>query len=156
MSDNNPFETNTAVTPPWEAEVPTTAVQGSPEAVSSTLKAGAGFDAPWVVVKGSDAGTVDRHLDDVLSSGLLAKTAKAGKALQEAWSAAGGSANAAANARPQRPAYNAPAPATPATDPNAPTCEHGRTHRTGTSAKTNKPWSAWFCNANVCDAVWGK
>lgn len=37
-----------------------------------------------------------------------------------------------------------------------PTCMHGpRQHRSGTSKRTNKPYSGWYCPQNQCEVQWG-
>ena len=104
--------------------------------ITATLKGGAGFDAPWVVVHAADAAHLATMLDS-LTKDVMSKVASAASLLQ---GEVGPSTPARGGARSAAPA--APVAAAPAG--SARMCIHGeRVHRTGQGAKG--PWQGWFC-----------
>ena len=102
-----------------------------------TLKGGAGFDAPWIVVH---AASVDDALevfqgDAAKLASLMDRVQSAGKhftGLAPAKPAAGGSGGA-----PARPGAEAPAGTPEAPGPDW-------TFKTGVSPNTGKTWKAWM------------
>ena len=108
------------------------------EGVTVTLKGGAGFDAPWIVIH---AGDLEDAYEQVSgdNAGLLVKlmeqTAKAAQHFS------GQNKSSGADRRGSTP--NAPAGAVeaPAGTPAAPGPEW--TYKTGVG-KTGKPWKAWM------------
>lgn len=106
--------------------------------VTVTLKGGRDFDAPWVVIHGSDVSNALDQLSDVKLPSLLEKAWGAGKYFKMFG-----------------PATPTPAvPATPSGQPAAAaagqggmvkTCPHGQMQpKSGVSA-TGKAWSGYFC-----------
>jgi hypothetical protein len=96
-----------------------------------TLKGGAGYDAPWIVISGD---TVDEAVDHLKAATL---------AFGEVTSAAAlfSGAQVAAPLTVPTPT-TAPAAAVP--QASGPVCSHGpRTRRSGTSARG--AWVGWFC-----------
>ncbi|MFB9661556.1 hypothetical protein ACFQS3_02420 [Glycomyces mayteni] len=175
-TQSGPFDNNDV--PPWADEPEAPVQEGqpawadpavtSPEAVSATLKAGRDFDAPWVVVKGPTADSVSSHLDDVIRSGLLAKTADAGRQLQSAWGAQAPTPQAQAPRQNNRPASNGwggPRPQNPAPQgggnartkgapiPTGQACAHGVLAYTSWTAKdgSGRTFEAYKCPAAVAD-----
>lgn len=101
--------------------------------ITATLKGGAGFEAPWIVVHGETVNEVSDVLQAIMSANLLSEVADAAKAFR------------AASGQPAA----APAQRRPAAQNAAPTgggkqCAHGEmVFRTGQGAKG--PWSGHFC-----------
>lgn len=130
--------------PPKSSDVQ--AVQGNDEVVV-TFKAGAGYDAPWIVVHAKDLRDAldqvsgDNH--EVLKK-LMEQVAGAGKY----FSALGGAKPVNSNANTsQRPNTAPPAGATQGPGP-APTCAHGEmVWRSGVSKQSGKPYKLWSCTA---------
>jgi hypothetical protein len=99
-----------------------------------TLKGGAGFDAPWIVVH---TASVDEALEVFQSDAsklatLMDRVQSAGKhftGLAPAKPAGGGA--------PARPGAEAPAGTPEAPGPDW-------VYKTGVNAKTGKPWKAWM------------
>ena len=174
MTFGNPFEENNAPAmeePPAgspASPVPTSSgVErasdlGSDEAVTLTLKEGAGFDAAWIVVKAPTVEGALTLLDDAKRHRLGERVKEAA---EEFRSGSGGNSARQANTRPapqqrQAPAqqYNAPQAAAQSAVPGD-SCPHGRTHKEGVSKASGKPYSAYFCNGprgQQCDPIWGK
>jgi len=121
--------------------------------VSVTLKGGAGYDAPWVVLRAPNVETMSLMLDEKLSN-LLGQAAKYGQAF---------SGQAAPKAQQQqRPASNngggqqqqsfrAPAGATQHPDGKREWCDHGEEmeYKSGISQRTGKPYAMFVCKARV-------
>jgi len=152
-------------------------------AFTVTMKAGTGYDAPWVVVRADDANQLHERLDAVLPGfpviseaatafGAIYTTAKGLGATevpnppvtapatvitaspQQAWSA---TPPAQAQQSWVAPAQTA-APAAQAPVAGGKTCIHGAmSFKSGT--KNGKPWSGFFCptpkgTQGQCDPVW--
>jgi len=114
----------------------TVAVQNTEGKLTVTLKGGAGFDAPWIVIHADDAADALEQLKAPELKELMELTKKAGAHFS------GGSGSSA------RPAPQSAAPAQSNAGSSAPSCSHGAmTYRKGISKKTNKPWEAYFCPA---------
>lgn len=171
----NPFETDE---PPFETEPP----QDEPEAdnhtpetpsekaqavkkvfevdgqgkITVTLKAGTGYDAPWVVIHGLDVQDVMTTMNDPDFPKLLNWTTGAAQKFGEGWTPAPKAQN---NPPRQNFGQNA-SQGVPQGQPPAATqhpkgerkfCQHGEmTFKSAVSQKTGKPWYAFDCPQNVC------
>jgi hypothetical protein len=125
----------------------------SEDAIRVTLKAGTGYDAPWVTIGADTVEEVSNLLitateQDLFelvvqaSQNLLGKQAVFNLAKPAA--AVHPSAQALAAVNPIAAVQVAQAAARPAADPSVTTCVHGqRVFREGVGNKG--PWSAWFC-----------
>lgn len=124
-------------------------------AISITLKAGQGYDSPWVVIRADDPQAALNRLNAVGQLGILARTAEVATELQGVYAAArpvqngGIGATAVAVEGTQAQAgwssgggqQAAQSGGTP-----SPRCQHGeRVFREGVSKKTGKPYKAWYC-----------
>jgi len=131
-------------------------IDDSAREVSVTLKAGAGYDAPWIVFRASSAGEVAAMMRDAFSDAQLhevvLRAAQLFRMPQPAPQAAPPQPQAQQNSGGWQSSPQNSAP--PGMD--APTCPHGpRIYRSGTSARGN--WSAWFCPAgreSGCKPMW--
>ncbi|SFI79891.1 hypothetical protein SAMN05216275_10518 [Streptosporangium canum] len=159
--DADPWATDTPAADPWAAEAPapeppadeaqatpntttpskesTITSNGTSEGkIVTTVKYGAGFDAPWTVIHSNSVEEAMATLNEAKALlELTAKVARFAKSLDS------GTAQAAA-----RPAANGGAPARPQASAPAgqesKSCAHGEmTYRTGNGAKG--PWAAHFC-----------
>lgn len=126
--------------------------------VSVTLKAGAGYDAPWIVFRASSAGEVASMMRDAFSDAQLHEVVLRAAQLFRMPQPAPQAAPQAAPPQPQQNSggwQSAPQNSTPP-GMDAPTCPHGpRIYKSGTSARGN--WSAWFCPAgreSGCKPMW--
>lgn len=100
-----------------------------------TLKGGAGFDAPWIVVHADDLEDLHRQVTDeaALLASVMGQAQKAAKHF--------------AGLSPSKPGNGGGAPARPGSEPPAGTPEPpgpGWTYKTGVNAKTGKTWKAWM------------
>lgn len=148
-----------------------------------TLKGGAGYESPWIVVRSNDVPGLKSDigaLDDEALSIVKAtgqRFSGAGDPPSTVGSAAQQFANAgmvgqsqvtdayAADAAQGGPgAFAAPEvapPAPPAPAAGAHVCKHGpRVFKSGVNKQTQKPWSGWMCNtprgtADQCSPEWG-
>lgn len=120
--------------------------------VSVTLKGGAGYDAPWVVLRGPDVDTVAAMLDEKLQN-LLGQTAKYGASFSRQAAPARPAASQGSQqqaARQQAPANRAPAGAQEHPEGKREFCEHGemiyKSGIAGPRAKNpGKPYSMFTC-----------
>lgn len=123
--------------------------------LTATIKFGAGFDAPWLVVYGDTPQEVEQLLGD--SKGLMELIAKAAKYAKTLDS---GTAPAAPRGGGNGGGFNGGQRHQPTTPPGleTKTCAHGEmTYRTGNGAKG--PWQAFFCpldrnDPNACKPIW--
>src|ERR1044072_3483539 len=90
MTDN-PFDADPfAQTNPWEINQPAPQAPSSTttqeaasmtnsdyEAFTATLKFGGGYDAPWLVVRGSSAEETNERIKQAMTSGLMATVSQA-------------------------------------------------------------------------------
>lgn len=120
----------------------------------ATLKAGGGYEAPWVTVDGDDAADLEAKLDS-LTEGVLQKVAEVAELLRSAYTVVAGAQTAATGGQTEA----ASATVTPISGGSGlKTCEHGvRVKREGTSAKGK--WTGYFCalpkgSAGACDVIW--
>lgn len=122
-----------------------------------TLKAGTGYDAPWLVFH---ANSVDEALESLQHDKLdelMDLTARKGKELAKAF---GGSQGFSKPAASSGGGWKKPAVKQAVSEPDeeGPECDHGvRNWVTGRSAKG--PWQAWMCPAEKndrtkCDPIW--
>jgi hypothetical protein len=148
LTDIDPFEDATVDdtdVAPFEAPAPKkaapkkAAVKADPDSegkLTVTLKGGAGFDAPWIVVH---AGSVDDALevfqaDATKLASLMDRVQAAGKYFVGLAPAKPASGSGGAPARPGAEA--------PAGTPTAPGPDW--TYKSGVNAKTGKTWKAWM------------
>ena len=129
--------------------------QGAPLKV--TLKAGTGYDAPWITVEADSPDELNRRLDALGQSGALGQAAAVGVEFAAAFNAAAGlgakpvqtegtqqkaawGGGQQQNTQPQQQDGGGPAPQ----------CQHGaRVFKSGNGKKG--PWSAWMCPARQGD-----
>lgn len=131
MSDN-PFET-----------------EGTP--FKATLKAGGGYEAPWLTVDGDSTEDLAEKLDAVTEE-LLQKIADTAALFRAAHTVAAGGVTTDAS--------DSDSGATVTqlnTGSELKTCNHGvREYRSGT--KNGKDWGAWFCpsknKSDQCKPIW--
>lgn len=156
MSTFNPFEA--APAPVAEAPEPApapvaTAPAGAPVVVPSdadkivvTLKGGAGFEAPWIVIHASSIAEADSLLSGDMAN-LMTKVSNAAAHFSGGQAPAGGAPAAAPTSAP--PA-GAQAPERPADVPA------DFVYRTGVSKKTGKAWKAWMppTKGDPRSAIW--
>lgn len=112
-----------------------------------TLKGGAGYEAPWIVVRGDNPAEVEESLEN-LTEGLLQKVNDVASLFRGA---------AVVSAPPA--AQGATVTQHPASA-DLKTCEHGvRVRREGVNAKGK--WVGYFCalpkgTPGACQVEWGK
>lgn len=134
----DPFATANTDTPTTDSQKENTTVTNTNSSdkseISTTIKHGAGYDAPWTVVRTPDAATAIEIMDDPDFKKLMDLTGKI-----------------AAQVQPEKPAAAAPArsggygkPAGAAAAPNGETPPEGYVFKTGVSKKTGKPWKAFM------------
>ncbi|WP_431911625.1 hypothetical protein [Nonomuraea jabiensis] len=118
--------------------------------IVTTIKYGAGFDAPWTVIHSDSIEEAERSLNEAKNLlELTAKVARFAKTLDSGTAPAGQRGNG--NGGGQRQQQSTP----PGVETK--TCAHGEmTYRTGNSAKG--PWAGYFCplekgNPDQCKAV---
>lgn len=139
--------------------------------IRATLKAGGGYDAPWLTVAGTTASEVAFKLKEVVDQDLAEVVAHAARRLAGVWTAVDvlGAKPVEAEPVPQ-PTYQQQAPAqqhyqqpqqqaAPQGQP-APQCRHGaRVLKEGTS-KAGKPYSGWMCGGrdrnDQCEPIWNR
>lgn len=116
--------------------------------ITITLKGGAGYDAPWVVIGGDSVPEVQEILKNAAALGLYGDVAAAAQFLQAAGGvptsggaaiyAGGGAVSGVAGAAAATPASTAPGN-------GGKFCSHGpRVRRSGTSARG--AWVGHFCS----------
>jgi hypothetical protein len=149
--DDQPFadEAQTDLTPPWEEDVPDedTASEDKPKEkvvtvgsegkITVTLKGGKGYEAPWIVIHGSDAADILSTMSEENFPKLINWTATSSQRFQEkCGNGGGGSTPTESNGRPYT--------ATQAPSGDKKYCKHGEmVPRSG--SKNGKPWSGHFC-----------
>lgn len=101
--------------------------------LTATLKGGAGFDAPWIVIHGDTVEEVTEILMDENLKTLLDQTQKVGQ-----YFAGQGKSSGPAPSRSGQPQASA---APPAGAPEAPGSDW--VYKSGVS-KAGKPWKAWM------------
>lgn len=126
------------------------------EFLTVTLKAGTGYDAPWLVFHANSVEEALESLQHDQLDELMDLTARKGKELAKAF---GGSTGYSKPAGSTSSGYKKPAAKQAVSEPDeAPECDHGeRNWVTGRSAKG--PWYAWMCPADKndrskCDPMW--
>lgn len=142
--------------PPKSSDVQAVQASSNDEVVV-TFKAGAGYDAPWIVVHAKDLrdalDQVSGENRDVLKE-LMTEVAGAGKF----FSSLGGGKPSSGGGSSQRPNTAPPAGASEGPGP-APHCDHGAmVWRSGISQKGNayKLWSCTGPRGSQCDPVYPK
>jgi hypothetical protein len=122
-----------------------------------TLKAGVGFEAPWIVIHAADATDALNQINTGDFATLAERTVAAAEFFRAAHNVKGGLASREPAAAPQQswseqPTQQAPAPQ------GGPACVHGaRVFKSGTS-KAGKPYKMWACPSQnrqaQCDPEW--
>ncbi|MFJ8041184.1 hypothetical protein ACIRBX_11830 [Kitasatospora sp. NPDC096147] len=149
---------NTPTNPTQEAPMtettPTQTSSSAPFKIGFTLKAGSGFDAPWITpaVWGHDASeTADRGvalLNALKGAGLIDLTAKAAEYTQSRYQGAAPSQAA----QPTRFEGGKVVPASNSAGPADDDCAHGR------KLVEKGSWAALFCQAreksDQCEPLW--
>ena len=130
-------------------------IEDSAREVSVTLKAGAGYDAPWIVFRASSAGEVASMMREAFSNDQLHEVVLKAAQLFRMPQPTPQAAPPQPQPQQNHGGWNsAPQAAPPGMD--APTCPHGtRIYKSGTSARGN--WSGWFCPAgreSGCKPIW--
>ncbi|MEU7830333.1 hypothetical protein [Nonomuraea sp. NPDC049129] len=150
-ADADEAQTHTPNTPPKKET--SNVSNGTEGKVVTTIKYGAGFDAPWTVIHSDsveDAKNTLNEAKDLLE--LTAKVAKYAKTLDSGPAPAGQRSNGNGGGQRQQQ----PTPPGVASK----SCAHGEmVYRTGNSQKG--PWQAYFCSLdkgdpNACKPVWVK
>jgi hypothetical protein len=106
------------------------------EGVTVTLKGGAGFDAPWIVIHAGDIGDAYDQLSGDNASVLAKLMDRTRHAASHFTSLGGGPAPAPGGGAPARPGNEAPAGVAEAPGPDW-------TYKTGVG-KNGKTWKAWM------------
>lgn len=126
-------------------------------AITATLKAGTGYDSPWLVVRADTPDQMVQLLDKVAESGVLAKLVNTSAeliALNNVNAGLGGKAvqvEAAAGNVTQGPwTQQGTSPARPAPAPQAqaapgPSCQHGPMTFRQSKPGAAKVWKGYFC-----------
>jgi hypothetical protein len=105
-------------------------------ALRATLKAGAGYEAPWLTVGADTAGELGEKLSEVTEE-LIQQVVDVASLLRAAHTVVAGVAAPAAAAAPSATQTQAPGA-------GLKTCTHGvRTKRQGTNARGS--WTGYFC-----------
>lgn len=112
-------------------------VQGPSDKIVVTLKGGAGFDAPWIVIHASN---VAEAISTVRETADLMEITQKAAAHFAGQKASGGSAPARRGA--------APAAAQQAPNGDSRQCEHGEMRFKSGVSKAGKPYKAFFCTAD--------
>lgn len=132
-----------------ESVLPIRRLGGDDNKVVVTLKGGASFSDPWIVIHANSVEEADAQMDAKLAA-LMEKTHRVAKKFVEV---GGGTAPAA-------PAQTSSAPAGAQSAPNNETrqCKHGAmTYKTG--SKGGRTWKAFMCPTpkgapDQCDPQW--
>lgn len=124
--------------------------------ITVTLKAGKGFDAPWIVVRGSSVEEVREVLEDPGLGGLMKRTSEVATYFQDRYTPGSGSDSASRGSGSSgRSSYReggsgrstsraAAREDPPGWAPEPPECDHGeRVFATGEGK--NGTWYAWDC-----------
>lgn len=140
--------------------------------IVATLKAGNGYEAPWVTIGADSPEELVSLVDRAGQAGVGASVANAAKGLQATYAVA--DALGPVTQVSSEPAVPAPVPTAPAPVPQAAPagpapsappadamwCPHGqRVKRSGTTNGRN--WTGFYCplpkgDQNQCPVVWGK
>ena len=118
--------------------------------VSVTLKGGAGYDAPWVVLRGKDVDSVSAMLDEKLQN-LLRQAAKYGQFFSQTTAPASRPSNGGGQQTQQAPVNRAPAAVTQHPEGKQEVCDHGEPmqYKAGVSQRTGKAYKMFVCTARV-------
>lgn len=157
--DDDPFAPKTEEAPAVRGKFPDNPVSAdairlaelqSDNKVVVTLKGGASFSDPWIVIHANSVEDADSQMDAKLAA-LMEKTQKVAKKFVEL---GGGSAPTAAPA----PTSNVPAGAQSAPNNETRQCKHGAmTYKTG--SKGGRTWRAFMCPTpkgapDQCEPEW--
>ncbi|AOE44664.1 hypothetical protein SEA_STROSAHL_54 [Gordonia phage Strosahl] len=162
-TEEPPFEPDTVAQAPVDTfqEAPITVTQDRPTSAAptleapivTTLKGGAGFEAPWLVLRATTVAEADAMLDDALKSYMqkVQLYANGFASLAPAKPAGGGGGG-------QRSGGGAPAASQEAPNGEERFCSHGKmTYRSGVS-KAGKAYKMFACperdRSQQCDPQW--
>lgn len=125
-------------------------VQEQDRPFKATLKAGGGYEAPWLTIEATDADDMDAKLDSV-TEGLLQKVVDVADLFRASHIALIGLSSPAPEAAPAQSAQGA-------TVTQMKTCQHGvRTRKEGNNSRGK--WVGYFCpernKAAQCEPIWG-
>ena len=114
--------------------------------VSITLKAGPGFEVPWIVLYGDTIAEAVSLLEEAGNTPIATLAANAARSFQAQYAATGIGVTTVVSDRPNT-APNTPAAPTPApTQANGnPACIHGARVYREAKPGSGKSWKAWFC-----------
>lgn len=104
--------------------------------VSATIKAGAGFDAPWYVLRSDTPENLNKLLTDAINEEVVQNINKVAVKLQESWADYSGDA-------PKKPARQGQPQGSTQPPAGAPECPPGWEFRTGFTKK-GKPYKGYF------------
>lgn len=127
---------------------------GEGKKITATLKAGAGFDSPWLVLHGDDPADLLATMSDPNFPKLLTWTTMSAQKFGEGWKP---TTNVSDLAKPAATPQGKPEAAT--NTGNTPYCKHGAmTPRSG--FKNGRAWSGHFCptpqgTADQCSPKFG-
>ncbi|MGS2646049.1 hypothetical protein [Streptosporangium sp. G12] len=128
--------TNTLPTTAPSKESTITVNNSSEAKVTTTIKYGSGFDAPWTVFHSNSVQEAEATLNE--AKALLELTAKVAKFAKTLDSGTAPRPAASAGTAPSRPATSTPP------GQQGKSCAHGEmTYRTGNGTKG--PWAGYFC-----------
>ena len=124
-------------------------VESTESVYTVTLKGGAGYEAPWIVVRGDNPAEVEENLD-ALTENLLQKVNDVASLFR----------GAGVVATPSLPHDQGATVTQHPASADLKTCEHGvRVRREGTNSKGK--WVGYFCalpkgTPGACAVEWGK
>ncbi|TDB90934.1 hypothetical protein E1264_03770 [Actinomadura sp. KC216] len=138
MTDN-PFETDKPADPWSDGPAEQPAEETTPVEVSATVKAGSGYDAPWLVARGPSAKAIVAEMRTWFGEGgLIHATAETAKAFKKVTGNDRPAASGGAAPSQRSPQSSLP----PGVEPKS--CQHGEmVFRSGTNAKGT--WKGFFC-----------
>lgn len=135
-------------------------------ALTATIKAGAGYDAPWIVVRADDPQQLAERLNAV-ANGLTGPLVAAAQVLQGEWGGQQAQPNPGSQNfgnQNQGGGWGGNSGGNQGGGGGAPggqtqTCAHGQMQwKAGTSKTSGKDYAGWFCPSkdrnNQCSPVW--
>lgn len=129
-------------------------------ALKVTLKAGPGYEAPWITVQADDPRELAKYLD-AITDVVAPAAVNASQGLQGVYNVAHGlGATVERTERQERTEYRDTTPRDTGGAPDAaPTCVHGPMIRRTSKPGDAKKWGAYFCPqprtaTDKCDPIW--
>lgn len=146
MTDFDPFAAALAAEAPASNNIETkekpVADATNDSKITVTLKGGSGFDAPWIVLHGSDAAELNEQLTDENLKALIDQTQKVGQYFAGLGKSTGGRPSGGGGAAAPAGQPGQPAGST-GPRPTDPPCPDGWTYKEGVG-KTGKTWRAFM------------